>query len=387
MIKRYLTDRILNLLKYFPSVAILGARQVGKTTLVNSLIPLIKKESLYFDLELPADTNRLLNPQMLFEEYKDHCIIIDEVQRMPELFPVLRAMIDRHRVAGRFILLGSASPGILRGSSESLAGRIVYTELSPFIVPEINAFSTSNELWLNGGFPEPFLSVNSEKRTEWLNSFVRTYIERELPNLGLKANSILMNRFFGMLSLSHGHILNMSTLSRSLGVSIPTISKYLDFLEQSYFIRRLPPFYVNLRKRLVKSPKVYIRDSGILHHLLGIPDMNALLGHPLAGNSWEGYVIQQLMAFLGDNYDFSFYRTQDGTECDLIISKGINVLSCIEIKLTEKPKITKSLTLSIQDLKPESTFIVIPLCNTSYKIGKGITVCNLNDLFKIFKPG
>ena len=384
MVERLLGKKILNLIQQFPSVAILGPRQVGKTTLAKSLIPRINKESLYLDLELPADINRLSNPQFLFEENKDRCVVIDEIQRMPGLFPVLRAIIDRHRIPGRFIILGSASPGILRDSSESLAGRISYTELSPFLLPEITGFSDEKRLWIRGGFPEPFLMQKENSRFEWFGSFIRTYVERELPMLGLRSDPIQMNRLFSMLSFNQGQILNMSTLSKALGVSAPTVSRYIDYLEQSYFVRRLPPYFINLKKRLVRSSKIYIRDSGILHHILGLQHFNDVMGHPVAGESWEGFVIQQVISYYGNRFDYTFYRTQDGTECDLVISKGITVLACIEIKLSDAPKITKGFTISIQDLKPQHAYMIVPNCDEPYKLNEKITVCDVAGFFKLF---
>ena len=384
MIKRLLEKKILELLRQFPSVAILGPRQVGKTTLAKNLIQHIDKESLYLDLELPADINRLSNPQMLFEENKDRCVVIDEIQRMPGLFPVLRAVIDRHRIPGRFIILGSASPGVLRDSSETLAGRISYTELSPFLLPEVTGFSQGKKLWIRGGFPEPFLMEREEHLFEWFSSFIRTYVERELPVLGLRTNPVQLNRLLSMLAFNQGQILNISKLSKALGVSAPTVSRYIDYLDQSYFIRRLQPYFINIKKRLVKSPKIYIRDSGILHHILGLGNFNYVMGHPVAGESWEGFVIQQIISYYRKRFDYTFYRTQDGTECDLVISKGITVLACIEIKLSDAPRITKGFTISLRDLKPNDAFIIVPDCPEPYKLNENILISDLSGFFTLF---
>ncbi len=381
MIKRLLENKVHRLLQQFPSVAILGARQVGKTTLAKSIMSHLDRKSLYLDIELPADFNRLSNPQMLFEENKDRCVVIDEIQRMPELFSVIRAMIDRQRTPGRFIILGSASPGVVQGISESLAGRISYTELYPFLLPEVAEIADAKKLWIWGGFPEPFLMEDENARDEWFVSFVRTYVERELPLLGLKTDPIRIHRLLSMLAFNQGQILNITKLSGALGVTVPTISRYLNYFEQSYFLTKLPPYFVNLKKRLVKSPKVYLRDSGILHHILGLKSFNEVMGHPVAGNSWEGFVIQQVISYYGNLFNYSYYRTQDGTECDLVISKGIKVLACIEIKLTETPKITRSFTISIQDLKPQLSYIIIPDCQEPYKLNADITVCSLSGFF------
>jgi predicted AAA+ superfamily ATPase len=384
MIKRLLETKIPELLRQFPAVAILGQRQVGKTTLAKNLIKQMDKESLYLDLELPADINRLSNPQMLFEENKGRCVVIDEIQRMPELFPILRAVIDRDRVPGRFIILGSASPGVLRNSSETLAGRISYTELSPFLLSEVKALSPGKKLWIRGGFPEPFLMEKEVPRFLWFSSFTRTYIERELPMLGLRAHPVQLNRLLSMLAFNQGQVLNVSKFSKALGVSSPTVSRYLDYLEQSYFIRRLPPYFINIRKRVVKSPKIYIRDSGILHHILGLENFNDVMGHPVAGESWEGFVIQQIISYYGNRFDYTFYRTQDGTECDLVISKGITVLACIEVKLSDAPHITKGFTISLRDLKPHHAFIIIPDCPEPYKLNENTLVCDLSGFFHTF---
>ncbi len=384
MIKRLLENQILELLGHFPAVAILGPRQVGKTTLAKNLLGQIDKESLYLDLELPSDMNRLSNPQLLFEENKNRCVVIDEVQRMPGLFPVLRAVIDRHRLAGRFILLGSASPGVLKDSAETLAGRISYTELTPFLLTEIQAISGEKELWVRGGFPEPFLMKRKEHRFAWFNSFIRTYIERELPLLGLRTHPVQLNRLLSMLAFNQGQILNISRLSNALGVSAPTVSHYLDYLEQSYFIRRLPPYFINIKKRLVKSPKIYLRDSGILHHILGLEDFNAIMGHPVAGESWEGFVVQQIISHYGNRFDYTYYRTQDGTECDLVISKGTTVWACVEVKLSETPKLTRGFTTSLRDLNPRGAFVVIPACPEPYNLNEKVLVTGLEPFFKHF---
>jgi uncharacterized protein len=384
MIQRELTGRILKLLGKFPSVAILGPRQIGKTTLAKNLIPKINRETVYLDLELPVDFNRLSNPQVFFENNAEKCIIIDEIQRMPDLFPVLRAVIDMQRVPGRFVLLGSASPDLLKKSSETLTGRIVYTELSSLLISEVGDPDKFIKLWLKGGFPEPFLSEDKEFQFEWFQSFIRTYIERDLPLLGLRSNPVLINRLLNMLSQSQGMLLNLSGLSKSLGVSIPTLSKYVDFLKMSFILRRLPPWFSNIKKRLVKTPKVYIRDTGLLHHLLGIENFNFLMGHPIVGFSWEGFVLEQVINSSKPGFNFSFYRTSQGAECDLVISKGLDIRACIEVKFTESPSTTKSFTTSIQDLNSKKNFIIVPKCPSPYELKEGIIVCEPNQFIDNF---
>ena len=384
MIKRELSKRVIKLIRQFPSVAILGPRQIGKTTLAKSLIPLIGKESVYLDLELPVDFNRLSNPQVFFESNSDKCIVIDEIQRMPDLFPVLRAVIDMQRDPGRFVLLGSASPELLKKSSETLTGRIVYTELSSLLINETGDANNTLSLWQKGGFPEPYLSEDKEFRLEWYQSFIRTYIERDLPLLGLNSNPVLMNRFISMISQNQGTLLNLSGLSKSLGVSVPTIAKYIDIFEMSFILRTLSPWYSNTKKRLVKSPKIYLRDSGLLHHLLGIDSFNGLLGHPLAGFSWEGFVIEQVINASKQGFTFSFYRTSQGAECDLVISKGLEIKACVEIKFSETPSTTKSFTTSVQDLKSPKNFFIVPKCTSPYELKGKVLVCDPGQFISTF---
>ncbi|MCD4682760.1 MAG: ATP-binding protein [Bacteroidales bacterium] len=386
MIKRNLQSRILNLLEHFPAVAILGPRQIGKTTLAKSLVSYIDKDVVYLDLELPVDLNKLSNPQTFFENNSNKCLVIDEIQRVPDLFPVIRAVIDQHRVPGRFIILGSASPELLKQSSETLAGRIVYTELTSLLISETEAIQGTNDLWLKGGFPEPFLITNQSLLQEWYQSFIRTYIERDLPLLGLKADPLLLNRLLNMLAHNHGMLLNQANLSKSLGVSSPTVSKYINFLESAFIVRLLQPWHSNIKKRLVKSPKVYLRDSGILHHLHNIHDYNSLLGHPILGYSWEGFVVEQIINSINPGTFISFYRTAEGAESDLILTRGMEILTCIEIKFSDAPKTTKSFTTAIQDLHSMNNFIVVPNCPEPYLIKKNVTVCNPNQFLQKYLP-
>lgn len=386
MIKRQLERRGLSLLKSFPAIAILGPRQVGKTTLAKLIIKEIKKDAVYLDLELPQDASKLANPEIYFELNEKKCVVIDEIQRQPELFPILRAIIDQHRTPGRFVLLGSASPDLLRKSSETLAGRIIYTELTPLNCIEIRHKIDLNTHWFRGGFPEPLLAKNLKIAAEWHRSFIKTYVERDLRNLGLNASPALLFRFISMLAHNQGGIWNASNYAKSLGISSPTVANYLDFMENAYLVRRLHSFHVNANKRIIKAPKVYVRDSGIVHNLAGINNINGLLGHPVIGSSWEGYVIEQVISVTQNSYEYYYYRTQDGTECDLILAKGSRPLACIEIKFTTSPKKTKSFTNSIVDLKTKNNFIIIPKCNESYPLDKNITVCNVEDFILDYLP-
>jgi uncharacterized protein len=380
MIQRILKGRLKKLCNHFPAIAILGARQVGKTTLAKVMMDELPKESIYIDLENPSHLARLENKLAFFSANAEKCIVIDEVQRMPDLFPVLRSVIDMNREPCRFILLGSASPELAHLSSETLAGRIVYTELSPFLYDEIKNMASLQTHWLKGGFPEPFQIKDDDIREEWLNSFILTYIERELPSFGLSTSFQNLSRFFSMLSHTHGQLLNKSTYSKSLELSVPIIAKYLDYLESAFIIRTLQSFFINIKKRLSKTPKVYIRDSGLLHHQLKIMDYNSLLGHPGVGHSWEGYIIEQVISTLGNKYEYFFYRTQDGAECDLIICERYSPIACVEVKFSSSPKKTKSLTTAINDIKTEKNYIVIPDCKDPYPLDKNLIVCDLPTL-------
>ena len=377
-IQRIIKSDVLELIENFPIIGIIGPRQVGKTTFVKELISQINKESVYLDLELPEDLSKLQDPQLYLEQHEEKCIILDEIQRLPGIFNILRALIDRKRQPGRFIVLGSASPHLLRQSSETLAGRIVYAELSPLNLMEVNKNHNMANHWFRGGFPEAFLSGKSKIFAIWMRNFIQTYLERDLPMLGLTADSILMRRFWTMIAHYHGGIWNASTFANSLGVTVPTINRYLNFLEGAFIVRRLKPYYFNTKKRLVKSPKIYIRDTGILHYLAGISDIESLHGHSLIGHSWEGYAIEQIYQILPGELELFFYRTHHGAECDLVLVKGIKPLACIEIKYTSQPKITKGFRITIDDLKTENNFIITPQSET-YPVSNSITVSNLGD--------
>ena len=350
-IYRSITPDVLELINHFPVVGIIGPRQVGKTTLVKKLMSQINKKCVYLDLELPEDVVKLQDPQIYLEQHEDKCVILDEIHRMPDIFTTLRALIDRKRNSGRFVILGSASPDLLRQSSETLAGRIAYVELSPFNLTETIKDHDMVDHWFKGGFPEAFLSKHIDNFTIWMRNFVQTYLERDLQMLGLSADSVLMRRLWTMIAHYHGGILNASTFAKSLGVSVPTVNRYLNFLESAFIVRRLEPYHFNVRKRLVKSPKIYIRDSGILHYLAGFNNLESLYGHALIGNSWEGYVIEQIRQLLTDEMKLYFYRTHQGAESDLVLVKGTNPVACIEIKYTSQPKLPKGFRIAVDDLK------------------------------------
>jgi len=385
MINRLLEDRIIKALQHFPAAAILGPRQVGKTTLAKMIRDHLGKESFYLDLENPDDQALLSEPFKFFQANREKCIIIDEIQRKPELFPLLRSAIDQERLPGRFILLGSASPELLFISSETLTGRIIYTELTPFLICEIRSLKSVLDHWLFGGFPQPFMIDNEEFRYEWYRSFFMTYVERDFRMIGLGALPANLSRFFSMLAHIHGNILNKSMLAKSLTLNLGTINTYLNYFKQAFLIRELLPWHQNSGKRLVKSPKIYIRDSGLFHYLLKIKSYNDLLGHPALGNSWEGYVIEQIISCLGDKFDYYFYRTQDGTECDLLMVEGIKPKYTIEIKYTSTPKLSKGFITAIRDLGANHNFILVPEVRQSYSLSNNIIVNDLDGFLKLFQ--
>jgi len=359
---------LLVLLEHFPSVAILGPRQVGKTTLVKEIRARLKNESIYLDLENPVDSGALNHPVEFLNSVSNRIIIIDEIQRKPELFPVLRSVIDTNRVNGRFILLGSASPQNLFLSNETLAGRIIYLELNTFIYNEIQHLTDFREHWLKGGFPVPFRITENNIRMEWMKSFLSAYIERDLRLLGLNTSPSTLHRLIQMISSAHGGMLNSSNLASSLGVSSPTVSNAVSFFQRSFIIRLLQPWYSNIGKRLVKSPKIYIRDSGIVNYLLGISAYEELLRNPLLGNLWEGYVVEEVINSLSSDFQYYFYRTADGTECDLVIFKGNECIAAIDAKFSPNPGRTKSMAIAIQDLQPKKAFYAVPECPAPYSI-------------------
>ncbi|MEZ4830133.1 MAG: ATP-binding protein [Bacteroidia bacterium] len=378
-ITRIAEAKVLDLCAFFPAVCIVGPRQVGKTSLTRHLSDQLKQEAIYIDLELPEDLNLLQEPVLFLDQHRDKTIIIDEVQRTPHLFPILRSLIDRDRKPGRFILLGSASPELIRDTSESLAGRIAYFELKPLEFQEVTEGGNFHTHWLRGGFPESFLAPDDRRSMQWRQNFIQTYLERDLPMLGLRADPMLIRRLWTMLAHLHGELLNMERLASSLGISATTVRRYIDFMEAAYLIRRLMPWYVNTGKRLVKSPKVYIRDTGILHALLGINDYDALLKHPSLGTSWEGYVLQEVMAKLPQGADAYFYRTAGGAEANIVITRGGLPDTIIEVKHSSSPVPTKGFHIARQDLKTSKNYIVFPLDRT-YAVSKEIEVMSVNRL-------
>ena len=350
MIKRRREIKTLKkLLKRHPVVGIVGARQVGKTTLARSLIGTSEKATSYFDLENPEDLARLADPMLALKKLKG-LVVIDEVQRLPDLFPVLRVLVDRPRMPSRFLILGSASPGLLRQGSETLAGRIFYHQLNGFSIEEVGR-DNDKHLWLRGGFPRSYLARSHAESEEWRHGFIRTFLERDLPQLGITIRSTALNRFWRMLSHYHGQTWNASEFGRSFGVADTTVRNYLDLMTSALVIQQLSPWHENISKRQVKAPKIYIADSGLLHSLLNIRTFRDLEGHPKIGASWEGFVIQQIVRQLEvRNDECFFWATHSGAELDLLIIRGRQRLG-FEIKRTSAPKLTPSMRIALEDLK------------------------------------
>lgn len=337
------------LLKRHPVVGIVGARQVGKTTLARALVKTIKKSITYFDLENQEDLARLSDPMLGLKELKG-LVVIDEIQRHPDLFPVLRVLVDRSRPLSRFLILGSASPDLLQQSSETLAGRIIYHQLNGFTMDEVGP-SNHNRLWLRGGFPRSYLARSNAASDEWRRGFIRTFLERDLPQLGINIRATTLNRFWRMLAHYHGQTWNASEFARSFGVADTTVRNYLDLMTSALVIRQLPPWHENISKRQVKAPKVYIADSGLFHSLLNLPNLHDLEGHPKMGASWEGFVIQQIVRQIGARSDECyFWATHTGAELDLFVIRGRQRLG-FEIKRTSAPRITPSMRNALADLK------------------------------------
>jgi predicted AAA+ superfamily ATPase len=383
MIARYLQKRVIHSLSQFPVVGILGSRQVGKTTLAKEIQKTIDKPSVYIDLELPSDLNKLQDPELYLGNYTDTLVIIDEIQLKPDLFPILRALVDLDRRPGRYLILGSASKDLIKQSSESLAGRIIYHELTPFSLKEVRADKdTINNLWLKGGFPDSFLAGDIDSSFAWRHAFIKTYLERDIPQLGIRIPAPQLRNFWTMIAHCHGQLWNASQLSKSLGVTAPTVKHYLSVLEETFIVCRLNPFFPNIKKRLVKSPKVYIRDSGLLHALLMTRTLDELHGHPQVGNSWEGFVIEQVLSRLPIENEGYFYRTSAGSEIDLVILNAGRPSVAVEIKYSSSPKVSKGFWNAFEDLKCQKGFVVYP-GTESYPIGKNVFTLPIAELDRI----
>jgi hypothetical protein len=377
---RTIKPAIEKLLRQFPAVVLVGPRQAGKTTLSWEIEQ--GRKSIYLDLEKPSDQRKLDDPESFFLAHKHELVILDEVQRIPELFPVLRGIIDLRRkegeASGQFLFLGSASGLLLRQASESLAGRIAKIELWPFLVHEVFLEGSSptemNSLWVRGGFPLSWLAADDHASMEWREQFVVTYLEKDIPSLGPRIPVTTLRRLWTMLAHNQGELLDQSKIAASLAVSGTTVNRYIDVLCDLMLIRRLPAWHGNIGKRLVRSPKVYVRDSGILHALLGLSNFDAVLAHPVAGASWEGFVIEQLLASAPQAVA-SFYRTSHGAEADLVLEFRNGESWVIEVKLSSAPKLRKGFHIAATDLKATRKILVAPVASP-YPLRDGIEVMN-----------
>lgn len=377
------TKKLVSLLKRHPVVGIIGARQVGKTTLARSLSDQIRSASFYFDLENPEDLARLADPMLALKGLKG-LVVIDEIQRLPELFPILRVLVDRQKASARFLVLGSASPELLRQGSESLAGRIIYHELGGFSLDDVG-IKNYFRLWLRGGFPRSYIASSDTMSEEWRRGFIQTFLERDLPQLGITIRSTTMHRFWSMLSHYHGQIWNASEFGRSFGVADTTVRSYLDLLSSALVVRQLLPWHENISKRQVKSPKVYIADSGLLHTLLGIKTRSDLERHPKVGASWEGFVIEQVIRWMGfRKEDCFFWATHAGAELDLLVGRGKDRLG-FEVKLTSSPRVTPSMRSALSDLKLQRLY-VIHSGEETFQLERNIQAVALPRLLEDLKP-
>jgi uncharacterized protein len=391
MIPRAIQPEVVQSLSSFPAVGLVGPRQAGKTTLAKMIEADWPGKLLHLDLESPNDLAKLADPEMLLGQFADRLVVIDEAQQRPELFPILRVLIDRDHRPGRFLILGSASPALKRQASESLAGRIAYHELSPLTLAEVGGGSgdvgTMNRLWARGGYPQSYLAGDDAVSMQWRENFIQTHLERDMPVLGIRVPATTLRRFWTMLAHCHGQLWNASRIGESMGIDHKTARHYLDVLSDTFMLRQLPPCFANVKKQLVKSPKVYIRCAGLLHSLLKIGDWETLQAHPIVGQSWEGFCIEQILAAIPRHWDASFYRTQSGAEMDLVIHPvAMKPPIAVEIKAASAPSLTKSNWTAREDLAPRVTYVVYP-GQDRYPIAQGVEALPVSQVSRIAEAG
>ena len=367
IVPRQIQPEVSRLLEQFPAVAILGPRQVGKTTLAMALAGALREKALYVDLELPSDRAKLVEPELYLKPHENRLVILDEIHRLPGIFQTLRSLIDQRRRKSRparhFLLLGSASIDLLQQSAESLAGRIAYQELAPFSLTEVAGFKDAamDRLWTRGGFPDSFLAVNDEASFRWRIAFIQTYLERDVPALGPRIPAETLRRYWQMLAHNQGQMLNAAQLASGLGVSGHTVARYLDIMVDLLLVRRLQPWTTNAGKRLVRTPKVYVRDAGLLHALLGIRNQEELLGHPVVGSSWEGLLIENILNALPSTARATFYRTSAGAEIDLVIEWNAKQRWALEVKRSlGSPAPSKGFYIGCADIKATRQIVLYP---------------------------
>jgi len=389
MIERQITERLQATIAQVPAVALLGARQVGKTTLAKTIAKDI--DSIYLDLEAPEDLLKLSDPTSFLSAHADKLVILDEIQRSPDLFPVLRGLIDKNREqgrgAGQFLLLGSASMDLMRQSSESLAGRISYIEMGGLNVAEINGDQQDRRtLWLRGGFPDSYLSADDDIAMDWLENLIRTYLERDIPQMGFRVPAARLRRLWTMLAHLQGETINYSKLASNLEVDAKTVSNYIDILTDLLLVRRLEPWHSNVKKRLVKSPRYYVRDSGILHRLLGINSYDELLSNPVLGKSWEGFAVENILSVLPSRAETYFYRTAAGAEVDLVIKMPSSEIWAIEIKHGVAPKLGKHYSQTCDDVGATHKYILYG-GDDEFPVGNDVKIISLSGLMERLHSG
>lgn len=377
-IQRKLLKSLELKLSQMPVVAILGPRQCGKSTLAEMYFE-NKKNIVKLDLERPADLRKLDDPETFFNENRKKLICIDEIQRKPNLFPIIRYISDQYKLPGQFMILGSASKDLIKQSSETLAGRISYLELTPFLWSEISDKIELRNYHNRGGYPRSILSSSDKESFEWRMDFIQDFLERDIPFLKPRISPQIINRLLQMLCHSHGHLLNVNTLASSLGIDNKTVRNYIDLLEGAFVVRLVQPFHGNLKKRLVKSPKLYIRDTGLLHSILRLYDWNVLVGHPVYGNSWESLCIENIIGHLRREVIFSFYRTSNGAEIDLLLDNGKDKMA-LEFKVSSSPKLEQGFWLSLETLEIKRAWVIAPI-DSEYKI-KTVRFSHLPDFLE-----
>ena len=373
----HLQKKLKMLLKNYPAVALLGARQVGKSTLAKEALTQFKR-SVYLDLELTRELNKLSDPEAFFELHKQSLICLDEIQYKPNLFQILRGVIDQRKRKGQFLILGSASRDLIQQSSETLAGRIAFLDVTPFDIQEVEG-KRFYKHWLRGGYPLSFLSQSDNLSLEWRYNYIRTFLERDIPQLGFNIPAKTLERFWKLLSHSQGQTLNSSKLGEILGKSSHTIKNYIDILEQTFIVRSLKPYIKNVKKRLVKSPKIYIRDTGLLHAHLNIETSDELFGHPIYGSSFESYVIENICYNL-KNWNPYFYRTSSGAELDLVLEKAGKII-VVEVKASTSAKPSRGFWNAIEDIQADKKYIIAPIKDT-YPIQNNVTVTHVSAFLK-----
>ena len=390
MIHRILQKSLTNALNTMPVVALLGPRQVGKTTLALEFAKSTRKKTAYLDLELDTDQAKLSDPEAYLRRFSNTLLIIDEIQRQPEIFRLLRGLVDARKRAGektgQFLLLGSASRDLIQHSSETLAGRVRFLELSPLSVLEMSQADplgfNFEKLWFRGGFPESYLAHTDDESWDWRSDFISSYVERDIPLMGPQVSAVTMRRLWSMLAHHHAQQVNLSQLGHSLGVNYKTVNNYMDTLTDFYMVRQVQPWAGNTKKRLVKAPKIYLRDTGLMHRLLNIADFETLLGHPSIGSSWEGFIVENIINNLSDKWRYSYYRTSAQAEIDLVLEGPRREIWAIEIKRSIAPQARKGFHLASQDICATKRFVIYP-GSERFPLGREIEALSIIQFLQV----